>query len=263
MDDAGPEQGGEHIRLPTGGRNTLSGEHVLDVAVSCLRVAFVSGTTVLMSGLIVAAIGFVVLLFVLRSVNPPGSMLMLAHKLEGRPITQQWVPLNRISPNLVKAVIMSEDGQFCRHNGIDFKELAAAMGRAERGEDVRGASTISMQVAKNMFLWPERSYVRKALEMGLTVVMELVWPKPRILEVYLNVAEWGPGIFGAEAAARYHFNKPAARLTEREAALLAAALPSPIERPAGRPRLQHLRLAAIVERRMRTFGQRGICLQGL
>lgn len=229
-------------------------------ALSCLRVALVSGTLALIGGGILAGGVFIGVLLVLRNVDPHGSMLMLSQRLEGRSIRQVWVPLDRISPNLARAVIMSEDGQFCRHRGVDLRELADAMDKAERGEDVRGASTISMQVAKNMFLWPDRSYVRKALEIGMALVMEQVWPKARILEVYLNIAEWGPGIFGAEAAARYHFGKSADRLTEREAALLASALPRPIERPAGRPGAQHLRLAMVVERRMRSFGQRGACL---
>lgn len=267
MSDASPEpMSGERAAAggsagtvpdaPAAGRGTSP----LFVALSCLRVALVSGTMALVAALLIFVLGFLVVLFAFRFIDPPGSMLMLMQRIEGRTITQKWVSLESISPHLIRAVIVSEDGQFCRHRGVDFKELAAAMEKVERGEEVRGASTISMQVAKNMFLWQDRSYLRKGLEIGMTLVMEQFWSKPRVLEIYLNIAEWGPGIFGAEAAARHHFGKPAARLTEREAALLAAALPSPIERAAGRPRPQHLRLAGVVERRMRTFRQSSVCL---
>lgn len=265
MSDAAPEpSGGGHaaaggVAVPSPPPRTRSRNGLL-VALYCLRVSLVSGTLALLAALLLLTLAFLGALVVLRSVDPPGSMLMLAQRMDGRHITQSWVPLDQISNNLVRAVIVSEDGQFCRHLGVDFRELAAALEKAERGDEVRGASTISMQVAKNMFLWPDRSYLRKALEIGMTLVMEQLWSKPRILEVYLNIAEWGPGIFGAEAAARHHFGKPASRLTEREAALLAAALPNPLERQSGRPSAQHQRLAAGVERRMRTFGARGACL---
>lgn len=264
MSDAPPEPArGEQAAATTAAvaeARSARTKNPIVVALYCLRIALFSGSMVLMAALLLAGLGFIVVLLAFRSLDPPGSLLMLSHKFDGRTINQNWVPLDRISNNLVRAVIVSEDGQFCRHIGVDFRELAAALEKAERGEDVRGASTISMQVTKNMFLWPDRSYLRKMLEMGMTLVMEQIWSKPRILEIYLNIAEWGPGIFGAEAAARHHFGKPASRLTEREAALLAAALPNPIERPAGRPSAQHQRLAAVVERRMRTFGARGACL---
>ena len=152
---------------------------------------------------------------------------MLARWLAGEQNTQSWVRLEQISPYLVRAVIASEDTQFCNHRGIDFRELEAAIDKAERTGDemARGASTITMQVAKNVFLWPGRSYVRKGLELMLAPAIELVWPKSRTMEIYLNIAEWGPGIFGAEAAARHHFRKPAARLTHAR-------------RPCSRPRCQ-------------------------
>ena len=131
---------------------------------------------------------------------------------------------------------------------------------AERiGEDVRGASTISMQVSKNLFLWADRSYLRKAAEIPMTLMMEQVWTKARIMEVYLNIVEWGPGIFGAEAAARHHFKKPASRLSEREAVLLAVALPNPITRVASRPSPRLVQVANIVERRSRSLGTRADC----
>ncbi|MEZ5775659.1 MAG: monofunctional biosynthetic peptidoglycan transglycosylase [Hyphomicrobiaceae bacterium] len=173
-----------------------------------------------------------VLIVLYRFVDPPVSTLMLGEAVLGREVRQTWVPIEEISPNLVKAVIMSEDDQFCAHWGIDWQAMQAAW-RAKRG--FRGASTISMQVTKNLFLWPGRSYVRKVLELPITLVANLVWPKRRTLELYLNVAEWGPGIYGAEEAARFHFGTSASRLSAYQAALLAAALPNPILRKAGRP----------------------------
>lgn len=223
--------------------------------------SFMPGMLAGVKALLVAAatafLLFLVLLATYRFVDPPFSMLTLSERLSGNTVDQRWVPLDAISPNLLVAVISSEDGQFCSHHGVDFREMAQAMQAASRsGEDVRGASTISMQVIKNLFLWPGKSYVRKALEIPMTLLMELVWPKRRILEIYLNIAEWGPGIYGAEAAARYYFKKPAARLNDREAALMAVSLPNPIARHAGRPGPGMLRLAGIIERRARVIGSR-------
>ncbi len=185
-----------------------------------------------------------------RFVNPPASTLMLAHRLAGQDVRQNWVPLSRISPHLIRAVIMSEDAGFCRHSGVDWRELLEAVDNAKDGI-ARGGSTISMQVTKNLFLWSSKSYLRKSLEIPMTLGMELVWPKARMLEIYLNIVEWGPGIFGAEAAALYHFNKPASRLTEAEAALLAVALPAPVARDAGDPSAQQVRMAQTIQGRMR------------
>jgi monofunctional biosynthetic peptidoglycan transglycosylase len=177
------------------------------------------------------AIGLVVSLvwtIALRFLPAPFTLLMVSESLfEGQTIRQTWVPLERISPNLVRAVIASEDDGFCRHYGFDFDQLQDAIRKAGRGERLRGASTISQQTAKNVFLWPGRSYVRKGLEAYFTVLIETLWPKRRIMEVYLNVIEWGPGIFGAEAASRHWFGKSARNLTAMEAARLAAILPNP------------------------------------
>jgi monofunctional glycosyltransferase len=193
----------------------------------------------------------VVLLIVLyRWVDPPASTLMLAQRLTGTEIRQRWVPLSRTSPYLHQAVIVSEDGRFCRHWGVDWGELAEAMDRALDGSP-RGGSTISMQVVKNLFLWPSKSYIRKAIEIPLTFMVELAWPKARILEIYLNIAEWGPGVFGAEAAARHHFRKSALLIGPREAALLAVSLPNPFERRAGAPGPGTQRLAENLLFRMR------------
>jgi monofunctional glycosyltransferase len=160
-------------------------------------------------------------------------MLMAIRWVQGSAIDYRWRPLEAISPHLAHAVATAEDARFCEHRGIDWETLNKLMD--EPGGPSRGGSTIAMQTAKNLFLWPSRSYVRKAAELPLAAWIDFVWPKPRVIEVYLNIAEWGPGIFGAEAAAQRHFGKPAADLTRNEAALLAAALPNPHERNAGNP----------------------------
>jgi monofunctional biosynthetic peptidoglycan transglycosylase len=170
----------------------------------------------------------------LRFVEPPTTAVILARTLErfldGRhPVypRRQPVPLSRISPHLVRAVLAAEDDRFYLHAGFDFEEIARALDAYERGRPLRGASTITQQTAKNVFLWEGRSWLRKGLEAYLTVLFELLLPKDRILELYLNAAEWGDGLFGAEAAARAHFGKPAAALQRHEAARLAAILPNP------------------------------------
>lgn len=213
------------------------------------------------AGLVVAVwLGVVILLIAAyRFINPPFSALMLFQRLAGTEISQTWVPIERISPQLIRAVVISEDARFCRHWGVDLKEVEAAIERA-RGGVPRGASTISMQVTKNLFLWQSKSYIRKAIELPLTFITELFWPKARMLEIYLNIAEWGPGIFGAEAAARYHFNKSALKLSEREAAQLAASLPNPMVRDAGDPGPRTSRLAAEIQSRMRTSFGTAACI---
>jgi len=187
--------------------------------------------------------------------DPPFTMLTAAAKLSGRTVQQVWVPLDQISPALIRAVILSEDTGFCRHLGVSLGEIEKAMEQSKDGIP-RGASTISMQLTKNLFLWPQRSYVRKALEIPLTLAMEQVLSKRRILEIYLNVAQLGPNVFGAEAAARYHFKKPASRLVEQEAALMAATLPAPGTRRPGRPSAMLTRLGHNLETRMRIAGGR-------
>ncbi len=201
------------------------------------------GVAALAAGLVALVLALVVLY---RWVDPPTSTLMLGQRLAGTRIEQRWVPLERISPHLVKAVVLSEDGGFCRHRGVDWGALEEAM------EAARGGSTITMQVVKNLFLWPSRSYVRKVIEIALAYVVELLWPKRRILEIYLNIAEWGDGVFGAEAAAQLHFGKGAGRLTAAEAALLAVALPNPMERDASSPTPGMRRLATRLLVRMAT-----------
>ncbi len=199
-------------------------------------------------------IGWLVIVLTLmaayRFVDPPGSMLMLQQWLSGERIESTWVPIEEISPNVIRAVVASEDSRFCDHHGIDFEALAGAVSDVGSGA-ARGASTISMQVVKNLFLWASRSYMRKAVELPLTLLMETLWPKRRIMEVYLNIAEWGPGIFGIEAAAQARFRKPARSLSAGEASRLAVALPNPRMRNPAKPGPGMQRLARVIQMRMR------------
>ncbi len=176
----------------------------------------------------------------------PVSTVMLWRRVSGEPMQRQYVPLSRIAPALALAVIVAEDGRFCSHHGVDFAEIRDALADADDLEDVRGGSTITQQVAKNLFLWPGRSWLRKALEFPLALWIDLVLSKPRILEIYLNIAEWGPnGQFGVEAGSRYAFGKPARDLTHYQAALLAAVLPNPVARNAHAPGPGLRRLAGL------------------
>jgi monofunctional biosynthetic peptidoglycan transglycosylase len=168
-----------------------------------------------------------------------------------------------MAPALPRAVISAEDGSFCTHHGIDWRGLREAFEEADSFGEMRGGSTITQQVAKNLFLWQGRSYLRKALELPLAAWIDLVLPKRRVLEIYLNIAEWGPnGEFGAEAGAQRAFGKSARQLTAREAALLAAVLPSPRQRSAGKPSVGVRRLAALYEVRAARFGAHASCLGG-
>jgi monofunctional biosynthetic peptidoglycan transglycosylase len=208
--------------------------------------------------LLAAIVLFSIVVF--RFVNPPITPVMLVEKLKGNTLRRDWVPLEDISPQLPLAVIASEDGRFCVHWGVDWGAVRDAVKEGGGLGAFRGASTIPMQTAKNLYLWNGRSYVRKALEMPLAYVMSFVWPKQRMIEVYLNVAQFGPGIFGAEAASRYYFHKPAADLTRHEAVLLAAALPNPRWRNPAKPSRRMLLVARAVERRMPVIGQRSGCV---
>jgi monofunctional biosynthetic peptidoglycan transglycosylase len=158
---------------------------------------------------------------------PPGTMLMLQRKLSGDVIDHPWTRLENISPNLVTAVIAAEDTRFCLHRCIDRQAIDKALTEAKNGKKLRGASTISQQTAKNAFFWNGGGWLRKGGEAWMPVVIEAIWPKRRIMEVYLNIAEWGDGHFGAEAAAQALFGKSAKHLTAQEAALLASVLPNP------------------------------------
>ncbi len=182
----------------------------------------------------------------LYRVGHPVSTLMAWRWLTGAPMSRQWIDFSAISPALPLSVVGAEDGQFCRHHGIDLGALREVIDDAGDGEVTRGGSTITQQVAKNLFLWPGRSVVRKALELPLAIWIDFVLPKQRILEIYLNIAELGPsGQFGAQAGSVFAFGHPASSLSPREAALLAAILPNPVKRSARNPGPGLRRLAAI------------------
>jgi monofunctional biosynthetic peptidoglycan transglycosylase len=187
---------------------------------------------------------------------PPPSTLMLARWLTGQKVERTYVPIERISPSLTLAVIIAEDGRFCSHHGIDFTEIQNALEDSDDFGDMRGASTITQQLAKNLFLWPGHSFVRKALELPLALWIDLVLTKRRVLELYLNVAEMGPdGVFGVEAGSRRAFGRSAQRLTTYQAALLAASLPNPVTRNAKAPGPGLRRLAGLyVSRAARSPG---------
>jgi monofunctional biosynthetic peptidoglycan transglycosylase len=215
------------------------------------------------AGLVVLAImaGLLLSIIAFRFVNPPITPVMIAEKLRGMTLKHRWVPLETMARDLPLAVIASEDGRFCNHWGVDWAAVKDAVKEArKRGRGFRGASTIPMQTAKNLYLWTDRSYVRKVLEVPLAYLLTLFWPKERVIEVYLNVAQWGPGVFGAEAASQRYFRKGAADLTRREALLLAAALPNPRLRNPGKPSPRMLRIAKSVERRMPVLASRSVCI---
>ncbi|MCB5174316.1 monofunctional biosynthetic peptidoglycan transglycosylase [Microvirga lenta] len=201
-------------------------------------------------GLILLWVGAVFWLGLLYWAVPPVSTLMLGRWMTLQPVERDYVGLEEISPHLPLAVMTSEDSRFCGHNGVDWVELREVVEAADEDGPSRGASTIPMQTAKNLFLWPSRSYIRKGMEVPVALYLDLIWSKRRMMENYLNIAEWGEGIFGAEAAARHYFRKPAKNLTQREAALLATALPNPIVRNPGRPSSRHRALAGRLAARM-------------
>ena len=204
-----------------------------------------------------------------RFVPPPQTWLMTTRLVEGEGRDYRWRSLDDISPRLVDAVIASEDASFCAHSGFDMKAIEKALKTNARVEKrgrgrIRGGSTISQQTAKNVFLWPGRDWVRKGLEAGYTVLIETTWGKRRIMEVYLNVAEWGPGVYGAEAAARHWYGKGAGDLTAREAARLAAILPSPRRYQAAAPGPYIRRRASRIQAAMGTVRNDGLnaCVSG-
>lgn len=191
----------------------------------------------------------------------PVSMPMIGRWLHRQRVERIWMPLSQISPAVKQAVIVAEDGQFCRHHGIDTHELWEAVADANAGEEARGASTITQQTAKNLFLWNGRSFIRKALELPLALWVNLVLPKRRQLEIYLNIAEWGPnGEFGVEAGAKRAFGRSASMLEPAQAALLVSVLPNPHQRDARRPGPGLRRIAAIHLRRMSVIQGLDACL---
>jgi monofunctional biosynthetic peptidoglycan transglycosylase len=195
-------------------------------------------------------------LLVYRWILPPVTPLMLIRSIDqGNWIDYRRQSLPRISPHLVKAVIASEDSRFCQHHGIDLNAVSDAIEDYSTRGRLRGASTITMQVSRNVFLWNGGGIVRKVLEVPLALLLDALWPKQRTIELYLNIAEWGDGTFGAEAAARRYFNKPARQLTPAEAAQLAAILPNPIRWSAARPTRYIQARSKIIHRRMAQLGR--------
>jgi len=196
----------------------------------------------------VVLVGPIAAVALYRFVPPPATPLMLIRAAQGKGLDYRWRPLSRVSPALVQALIAAEDARFCEHRGFDAEAIRRAMSHNQkRPGRIRGGSTISQQTAKNAFLWPDRSWLRKGLETYFTFLIETLWGKRRIMEVYLNVAEWGPGTYGAQAASRKWFGKDASQLSRAEAARLAAILPSPLKWRAAAP-------GPYVKRRSRRIG---------
>ncbi len=195
-------------------------------------------------------------------IDPPVSALMLRRALAGRSVTYEWSDLSRISPGLVTQVIAAEDGRYCSHWGVDWSALDAAADAFAEGRAKGGGSTIPMQAAKNLFLWNKPAFLRKPFELPLALYMNFVLGKERLMEIYLNIVEWAPGVYGAEAAARHHFGKSAAGLTVQEAAQLAAALPNPKHRDAGRPGARVFALALKLRARAARQREGAACVLG-
>jgi|TARA_R100000935_G_scaffold48554_1_gene73182 monofunctional biosynthetic peptidoglycan transglycosylase len=185
--------------------------------------------------LMIGFVGPVLTVAAYRFLPPPITILMVQRLFEGQGFSRSWRGLDDISPHLVRSVIAAEDANFCSHRGFDLEAIRKALAHNESSDRVRGGSTISQQTAKNVFLWPDRSYVRKGLEAYFTVLIEVMWGKPRIMEVYLNSIEFGPGVYGAQAAARKNFGVDAEDLSPTQAARLAAVLPSPLRYKADTP----------------------------
>jgi monofunctional biosynthetic peptidoglycan transglycosylase len=188
-------------------------------------------TVFLLQWAVILAVAFLILstaaVFAVGWTGPPPTFNMAGKAMEGIEVRRTWTPLKDVSPHLVRAVIAAEDQNFCLHDGFDMRQIQKAIEEAERGRELRGASSISQQTAKNVFLFKGGGWVRKGFETYFTVLVEAMWSKPRIMEIYLNVAEWGDGIYGVERAAQERFGVSAKDLTARQAALLAAVLPSP------------------------------------
>lgn len=198
----------------------------------------------------------------LYALIPPDSTLMLARAVTFRPVNRVWTPIDKMATSLPRAVLVSEDARFCSHHGVDWTALGDVMREGGDKGPGRGASTITMQVAKNLFLWQGGAYLRKPIEIALALWIDLAWSKKRIMEVYLNIAEWGPdGTFGAQAGAKRAFGRDAARLTPSQAALMAAALPNPTLRDPKRPNARQRAHAAIVASRARAIGALADCLK--
>ncbi|WP_426163838.1 monofunctional biosynthetic peptidoglycan transglycosylase [Sandarakinorhabdus sp. DWP1-3-1] len=218
------------------------------------------GTLKIAAALVVLSIVWVA---AYRWLPVPMTWPMARDAMAGKHIARHWVPLSQITPAVSRAAIGAEDARFCAHNGFDFEAMEKAAARNAAGKALRGGSTISQQTAKNAFLWPGRSYIRKGLEAYFTILIEAIWGKRRIMEVYLNIAEMGPGVYGVDAAARHYFGVSASGLSPRQASRIAAILPQPIKRDAAAPGRAVKRYARRIERRVRVVGREGIdgCLR--
>jgi monofunctional biosynthetic peptidoglycan transglycosylase len=200
----------------------------------------------------------VVLVPVYRFVPAVSTLMVWEFVARAGDVQRTWAPFDEIAPVLVTSVVMSEDGKYCSHHGVDWDELSKVLDRSD--DRPRGASTIAMQTAKNLFLWNSRSYLRKAVEMPIALYADLAWGKQREIEIYLNIVEWGPGVFGVEAASRRYFKRSASQLTAGQAALLAAALPNPLVRDPSRPSGAMQSLARTIAERARMAGGYIDCL---
>jgi monofunctional biosynthetic peptidoglycan transglycosylase len=192
-------------------------------------------------------------LLIFRQVPVPLTPLMMIRLFQGEGLEHEWVPLEEMSPHLARSVIGSEDNRFCTHSGVDWSAVWDVLEEVSSGDRARGASTISMQTVKNLYLWPSRSVIRKGLEVGLVQLLEATWSKERIIEVYLNIVELGPGIYGVEAAAQHHWGVTAASLGPDRAAAIASILPAPRARS---PRSSETKRAIDrIQRRVRELGE--------
>ncbi len=207
-------------------------------------------------GKVVLAIFILSILFPIayRWINPPVTYLMLKRKVQGYPIEKKWKPIEEISPYMYRAAIASEDNYFMGHRGFDVIAIDQAVKERETRGRKRGASTISQQTAKNVFLWPKSSWIRKGFEVYYTFLIETFWGKERIMEVYLNVIEMGPGIYGAEAAAQHYFHCSAKSLNAHQAALITACYPSPLKRNPAKPSGYVSHQASVIQGRMAKYG---------
>jgi monofunctional glycosyltransferase len=217
---------------------------------------------ILLAGLGVILAMWCLGLIAYRWIDPPLTPLMVIRWFEEGRIDYRPLALEATAPALRVAVVASEDNRFCLHRGIDWGAVEDALEDYEARGRIRGASTITMQTARNLFLWPGGGVVRKVFELPLALAIDLLWPKPRIMELYLSIAEWGHGIYGAEAAARHHFRKSAAALSRREAALLAAVLPNPRRFDAGKPSAYIDRRSAAIQNRSERLGALTACVRG-
>lgn len=211
-------------------------------------------------GIVIVIVLLPLILVPLYSVVPPVSTLMLRDLVTLKGYDRQWVALDGVARVAIHSVLVSEDARHCAHQGVDWIEFNKAWQSVQDGGRGRGASTIVMQTVKNLFLWNSRSYVRKAIELPLALYADRVWSKERSIEIYLNIAEWGDGIYGIEAAAQHYFKVPAAKLNRRQAALLAVTLPSPLKRNPAKPSRGLDRLASTIVNRAGGAGPYVTCL---